>query len=109
MRGSKGFTLIELLLVVMILAALAAIAIPRMVATSADAKTKACETNVSLINAHIETYMVKTGTAAADFDAAELTSLLSNTDYFPDGAPVCPYGTAYVLNTTTRHVDQHSH
>jgi prepilin-type N-terminal cleavage/methylation domain-containing protein len=105
----KGFTLVELLVVVLILAALAAIAIPRMVATADEAKIKACNTNVDLINSQIEAYLVKTSTAASAFDAAALTALLADTDYFPDGAPVCDFGTAYTLNTTTRHVDQHSH
>ncbi len=108
-KRKQGFTLVELLLVVLILAALAAIAIPRMVATSADAKTNACSTNIDLMNSQIEAYLVNTGTAAADFAATTLTALLANTAYFPDGAPVCPYGTAYALNTTTKHITAHSH
>ena len=105
----RAFTLVELLLVLLILAALAAIAVPRMVASSAEAKTAACQTNVDMMNSSIELYLVKSGTAASAFDAAALTALLANTDYFPDGAPVCPYGTAYALNATTHHVTQHSH
>jgi len=105
----KGFTLVEVLLVVLILGALAAIAVPRMVSTAKEAKINACATNVDLMNSQIETYLVKTGTAASSFDAAALTALLANTDYFPDGAPVCGFGTAYALNTTTRHVTSHSH
>ena len=108
-KKNKGFTLVELLLVVMILAALAAIAVPRMVATSQGAKVAACNTNVDMINSQIEAYLVQTGTAAADFDATDLAALLADTDYFPDGAPVCPFGTAYSLNATTKHVDAHSH
>ncbi len=108
-KKCNGFTLIELLLVVLILAALAAIAIPRMVTTSGEAKTNSCETNVDLVNAQIELYLVKTGTAASAFDAAALTALFADTDYFPDGTPVCPYGTAYALNASTHHVDSHGH
>lgn len=108
-RNKRGFTLVELLLVVLILGALGAIAIPRMVATSTGAKTEACNTNVDLINSQIETYLVQTGTAASAFNATKLTALLADTAYFPDGAPVCPYGTAYALNTTTKHVNAHSH
>ena len=105
----RALTLIELLLVVLILAALAAIAVPRMVTSSTEAKTNACNTNVGLMNTSIELYLVKSGTAASAFDAAALTALLANTNYFPDGAPVCPYGTAYVLNATTHHVTPHTH
>ncbi len=108
-RNRRAFTLVELLLVVLILGALAAIAVPRMITTSKEAKVNACSTNVDVINTQIELYLVKTGTAASAFDAAALTALLANTDYFPDGAPVCPFGTAYALNTTTKHVTAHGH
>ena len=108
-RNRRAFTLVELLLVVLILGALAAIAIPRMITTSAEAKTNACSTNEDLINTQIELYLVKSGTAASAFDAAALTALFANTDYFPDGAPVCPYGTAYEIDLTTRHITAHSH
>jgi prepilin-type N-terminal cleavage/methylation domain-containing protein len=108
-RNRRAFTLVELLLVVLILGALAAIAVPRLIATAKEAKINACNTNVDVINSQIETYLVKTGTDASDFDADALTALLANTDYFPDGAPVCPFGTAYALNKTTHHVDSHSH
>ena len=52
---------------------LAAIAIPRMVATADEAKIKACNTNVDLINSQIEAYLVQTSTAAANFLFNRLT------------------------------------
>jgi prepilin-type N-terminal cleavage/methylation domain-containing protein len=101
-RNKKGFTLVELLIVVLILAALAAIAVPRMVASADTAKISACNTNIDLINTQIELYRATTGVAPT------LTALFANTNYFPDGAPVCPFNTAYVLGTNG-HVRPHSH
>jgi len=108
-RTKRGFTLVELLLVVVILGLLAAVAIPRLAHSGGDAKKNACKSNVSLINSQIELYAVNhDGTYPAD-QAAFGTAVLNNTDIFPDGAPVCPYGTAYVYDPTTKRVEPHSH
>ena len=51
MRHNKsGVTLVELLIVVLILGALAAIAIPRITASSTTAKTNACAANIDIMN-----------------------------------------------------------
>jgi len=104
MRSRKGFTLVELMIVVLILGALAAIAIPRIVGGSNTAKINACRTNVDLINTQIELYY-----ANNDSWPTALTDVTEDTDYFPDGAPACPFGTAYVYSTTTHRVAEHSH
>ena len=85
MRGKKGFSLVELMIVVLILGALAAIAIPRIVGGSATAKANACATNIDLLNSQLELYNANTGGYPAN-----LSTLTGNTAYFPDGAPVCP-------------------
>ena len=102
--SSRGFTLVELLVVVLILGALAFIAIPRIGQSSTTAKVNACKTNVDLLNSQIELYYANSGR----FPAA-LTTLTGDANYFPDGAPLCPFSTAYSYSTSTHRVAQHSH
>lgn len=104
MRVRKGFTLVELLVVVLILSALAFIAVPRISQSATNAKISACQTNVSLLDSQIELYYAQNGAWPT-----ALTDVTGSTTYFPDGAPACPFGTAYNYNTTTHHVDAHKH
>ncbi len=104
MRSRKGFTLVELLIVVLILGALAAIAVPRIIGGAKSAKTNACKTNVDVINSQIEMYY-----ATTDAWPSALSDVTQDTDYFPDGEPNCPYGTAYSYNGTTKRIADHGH
>ena len=99
----KGFTLIEIMIVVVIIGILAVIAIPRYIQTTNDAKAKACLANIANINSQWETKYVATGAYGT------LAALLADTDYFPDGAPTCPFGTAYADAGADNRVDAHSH
>jgi prepilin-type N-terminal cleavage/methylation domain-containing protein len=86
MRNKRGVTLVELLIVVLILGALAAIAIPRLTQSADTAKKNACSTNLDIINSQIELY-------AADNNStypATLTVITNSLTYFPDGPPGCP-------------------
>jgi prepilin-type N-terminal cleavage/methylation domain-containing protein len=104
MCSKKAFTLVELLVVVMILGALAAIAVPRMISGATNAKIRACETNVDLLNSQIELFY-----ANKSKWPARLNVVTTDPNYFPDEPPVCPFGTKYQYNTTTHRVTKHTH
>jgi prepilin-type N-terminal cleavage/methylation domain-containing protein len=58
-HAAKGFTLIELLIVVIIIAILAAIAIPQFANTSNDAQESALDANLSTVRSAIELYRIQ--------------------------------------------------
>ena len=103
MTSRRGLTLLELLVIVIIAAALATIVIPRIGGSATSAKIKACKANADLINRQIELYKAKT-----DNWPTALTEVMENTDYFRDGPPKCPFGTAYTLGPKHR-VAKHNH
>jgi prepilin-type N-terminal cleavage/methylation domain-containing protein len=98
MKRRKGFTLIELLIVVLILGALAAIAIPK-IATS-TAKANACKTNQDIISSQAEMYYANQGSYPS------LAVLVADVNYFPEGVvPECPSAGTYSLSGTTHRAD----
>ena len=106
MNSKRGVTLVELLIVVLILGALAAIAIPRLSQSAETTKKNACKTNIDLINSQIELY-------AAENDGTyptNLTTITNSTTYFPDGPPQCPVTDAnYPTTLANNRVDDSAH
>ncbi len=77
----------------LILAALAAIAIPRISQSAQTAKLSACTTTIEVINSIIEMY-----NADNDSYPATLTVITQDTTFFPEGEPVCPLTVAVYPN-----------
>lgn len=94
-KNVKGLTLIELLIVVIILGALAAIAIPRMSSSADTAKARACQTNQDTMDTQIELYNANTG------GWPTFSTFVADANYFPDGAPACPAGGTYSMDSDT--------
>jgi prepilin-type N-terminal cleavage/methylation domain-containing protein len=103
MNCRKGFTLIELLIVVLILGALAAIAIPRITSSAQTAKVSACAANIGIMNSQIEMWASENNGAYP----ANLGVVTGDITYFPDGPPVCPLGGTYSLNVNSRTACDH--
>ncbi len=88
-----GVTLIELLIVVLLLAVLATIAIPRISQSAQNAKFNACITTIEVINSIIEMYNADNGSYPAT-----LTVITQDTTFFPEGEPTCPLTVAAYPN-----------
>jgi type IV pilus assembly protein PilA len=109
MQNEKGFTLVELMVVVVILGILVAIAVPVYNNVSDNAKTKACASNIRILEGAIE--MVKADNVAADEINAD------SDDWNEEEAPLagylkewpeCPFGDEeYVITAGEVNVEDH--
>ncbi|MBN1816025.1 MAG: prepilin-type N-terminal cleavage/methylation domain-containing protein [Sedimentisphaerales bacterium] len=100
----KGITFTELLIVIVLLAVLGMVAVPRISRSAQNAKQNTCDTNVSVVNAAVEMY-AREHNSQYPADTNDLTSkILLNTQYFPEGVPSCPLGGTYLMDPETRRV-----
>ncbi|HUG68980.1 MAG TPA: prepilin-type N-terminal cleavage/methylation domain-containing protein [Pirellulaceae bacterium] len=101
-----GLSLLEVLAVVTIMGIIALIAIPRLANSGDKPKANSCFARKGMIEVQAELWLRDKGVAPA----ADLSDMMSNLSYFPDGAVTCPIdGSPYQLNTTTMTVNGHTH
>ena len=102
----RGVSLLELTMVVMLLAIIAWVALPRLMGNSLDAKKNTCYMNTRDVEVQAELWYRNNGS----WPAADLSDMGTDSAYFPDGLPSCPVdGTAYTLDGTTHRVTGHGH
>jgi len=100
-RRHSGFTLVEMLLVLVILATLAAIVIPKFAGRSEQAKITAAKAQINSFEMAIDSYEVDTGSYPRSLD--DLVNAPSNSrnwrgPYLKKGAPLDPWGNPYIYN-----------
>lgn len=96
----SAFTLVEMLLVLVILAVLAAIVIPKFSGRSQQAKETAAKSQISSIELALDAFEVDTGS----YPQGNLDALLNQPNnaqnwkgpYLKKGVPLDPWGNAYV-------------
>ena len=103
-RGAHGFTLVEMLLVLVILAVLAAIVIPKFSGRSQQAKVTAAKSQIASFELALDSFEVDTGFYPPG--NAGLNGLVDQPSSAPDwkgpylkqGIPLDPWGNAYIYS-----------
>lgn len=102
-----GFTLVEMLLVLVILATLAAIVIPKMAGRSQQAKITAAATQISNFEAVLDNFEVDNGYYPKSGALGELVSQPGNAPNWKGpylkGIPNDPWGNAYIYDSPGKH------
>ena len=102
-RGASGFTLIELLLVMMIIAILAAVVVPKFTGKTQDAKIKAAMADVSTIKTQLSVFEIDNGSYPTSEQG--LQALVTNpgnlttwTHAYLDKMPMDPWQHPYIYH-----------
>lgn len=107
-RSNHGFTLVELLCVLVILATLAAIVIPKFAGRSEQAKITAAKSQISSIELALDSFEVDCGYFPKSGSLIDLVELPANNNnwkgpYLKKGIPADPWGNAYVYEYPGKH------
>ncbi len=98
----SGFTLVEMLLVLVILATLAAVVIPKFAGRTQQAKITAAQTQIANLETSLDSFEIDNGFYPNSSDG--LTALVTQPNnaqdwkgpYMKKGVPTDPWGNAYV-------------
>ncbi|AQQ71388.1 PilD-dependent protein PddA [Limihaloglobus sulfuriphilus] len=108
-KRKTGFTLIELLLVLVILAALAAVVVPKFTRRSEQARITAAKTDISNIEVALDAFEIDNGRYPTTSEGIKaLIEKPSNADgwetpYLKRGVPKDPWGAEYIYKQPGSH------
>ncbi|MBV9658382.1 MAG: type II secretion system major pseudopilin GspG [Verrucomicrobia bacterium] len=105
---TAAFTLVEMLLVLVILATLAAIVIPKMAGRSQQAKVTAAQSQISSIELALDAFEVDNGYYPKSGNLGDLLDQPAGAPnwkgpYLKKGIPLDPWGNAYVYEYPGKH------
>jgi general secretion pathway protein G len=109
LMARRGFTLIELLLVLVILAVLAAVVVPKFTSRSKQARETAAKTDISNLETAIDAFEIDTGRyPTSDESLGALVNAPSGLDdwrgpYIKRGIPKDPWGREYLYRQPGTH------
>lgn len=107
--STGGFTLVELLLVLVILAVLAAVVVPKFTNRSEQARVTAAKTDISALEVALDAYEIDVGRfPTSDEGLRALVEALGSVQnwrgpYIKKGVPVDPWGHPYVYRAPGQH------
>lgn len=107
---NRAFSLIELLLVLVILAVLAAVVVPKFTSRSEQARVTAAQTDIASLETALEAFEIDTGRyptsdeglEALTIEPAGLAENAWKGPYIKRGIPKDPWGTEYVYEQPGR-------